>query len=76
MVCEAATTGKPVYVVELEGGSAKFARFHQALREAGAIRPFEGELTHWDYPALRDTQVVATEIRRRLEARAEARGAV
>jgi mitochondrial fission protein ELM1 len=71
MVCEAATTGKPVYVVELAGGSAKFARFHQALRETGATRPFAGRLEHWSYPPLRDTEDTAAEIRRRLAARAE-----
>ena len=72
MVCEAATTGKPVYVVELAGGSAKFARFHRALRQAGATRPFAGRLEHWSYPPLRDTETAAAEIRRRLTARAEA----
>jgi hypothetical protein len=72
MVCEAATTGKPVHVVELAGGSAKFARFHQALRRAGATRPFAGRLEHWSYQPLRDTETAAAEIRRRLAARAEA----
>ncbi len=72
MVCEAATTGKPVYVVELAGGSAKFIRFHQALRQAGATRPFAGRLEHWSYPPLRDTETVAAEVRRRLAARAKA----
>ncbi len=72
MVCEAATTGKPVYVVELAGGSAKFTRFHQALRQAGATRPFAGRLEHWSYPPLRDTETAAAEVRRRLAARAKA----
>ncbi len=72
MVCEAATTGKPVYVVELAGGSAKFARFHNTLRQAGATRPFAGRLEHWSYPPLRDTETTAAEIRRRLAARAAA----
>lgn len=71
MVCEAATTGKPVHVVDLAGGSAKFARFHQTLREAGATRPFAGRLEPWRYPPLRDTETAAAEIRRRLAARAE-----
>ena len=31
MVSEAASTGKPVYVADLPGGSAKFERFHAAL---------------------------------------------
>ncbi len=71
MVCEAATTGKPVYVVDLAGGSAKFARFHQTLRETGATRPFAGRLEQWSYPPLRDTEISAAEIQRRLAARAE-----
>ena len=71
MLCEAATTGKPVHVVDLDGGSAKFARFHQTLRETGATRPFAGRLEQWSYPPLRDTETSAAEIRRRLAARAE-----
>ena len=71
MVCEAATTGKPVYLVELAGGSAKFARFHQVLRRAGVTRPFAGRLEHWNYQPVRDTETTAAEIRRRLAARAE-----
>ena len=53
MVCEAATTGKPVHVVDLKGGSAKFARFHESLRAAGITRPFQGRLERWSYAALR-----------------------
>ena len=69
MVCEAATTGKPVHVVALEGGSAKFRRFHESLGHAGVTRPFAGRLEHWSYPALRDTECAAAEVRRRLDAR-------
>jgi mitochondrial fission protein ELM1 len=69
MVCEAATTGKPVHVVDLKGGSAKFERFHRTLGEAGITRRFEGRLERWSYPALRDTERAAAEIRRRLGAR-------
>ena len=69
MVCEAATTGKPVHVVDLAGGSAKFARFHKTLREAGATRPFAGRLEQWSYQPLRDTETSAAEIRRQLAAR-------
>jgi hypothetical protein len=71
MVCEAATTGKPVYVIDLKGGSAKFAHFHQILRESGVTRSFAGRLEHWSYPPLRDTETTAAEIRRRLAARTE-----
>lgn len=66
MVSEAAATGKPVYVVDLEGGSRKFARFHQAMREAGITRPFTGVIEDWHYAPLDDTARAAAEIRRRL----------
>lgn len=71
MVSEAATTGKPVFTVDLDGGSRKFHRFHAALRTEGITRPFTGTLTHWTYPPLRDTQHAAAEIRRRMAARHE-----
>ncbi len=66
MVSEAATTGKPVHVVELEGGSAKFRRFHDSLQKDGITRPFRGKLERWDYPALNETRRIAEEIRSRL----------
>jgi len=66
MVSEAAATGKPVHVVELEGGSKKFARFHQAMREAGITRPFTGAIAEWRYTPPDDTARAAAEIRRRL----------
>jgi mitochondrial fission protein ELM1 len=65
MISEAASTGKPVYIVELEGGSKKFARFHEAMREAGITRPFVGTLDRWQYAPLDDTARAAEEIRRR-----------
>jgi len=69
MVSEAATTGKPVFTVDLDGGSAKFRRFHETMRAEGITHPFAGTLTHWTYPPLRDTQHAAAEIQRRLAAR-------
>lgn len=66
MVSEACTTGKPVYVVELEGGSRKFRLFHEAMRNGGYTRPFTGKLEHWRYPALDDVGRVAEAIRQRL----------
>jgi len=67
MVSEACATGKPVYVIGLDGGSAKFARFHEHLRAAGITRPFDGDLDTWTYPPMDDTARVAAEVMRRLE---------
>ena len=66
MVSEACATGKPVYVIELEGGNRKFRDFHAGLRAAGMTRAFSGRLERWTYPPLNDTAVVAAEIKRRL----------
>src|SRR4051794_12693204 len=35
MISEAAATGKPVHIVDLPGGDAKFARFHKAMHGSG-----------------------------------------
>ena len=62
MVSEACATGKPVYVFDLPGGSAKFQRFHQALREEGITRPFSGQPQDWRYEPFDDTAYAAAEI--------------
>ena len=68
MTGEPCATGKPVYVFEPEGGSAKFARFHDALRRHGATRPlpesFE-RLETWSYAPLNSSETIAAEIARR-----------
>ncbi len=66
MVTEAAITGKPIHVVDLPGGSAKFTRFHQGMREAGLCRPFALPLQNWSYPHADDCGRVAAEAWRRL----------
>ena len=73
MVSEAAATGKPVHVVDLEGGSPKFRAFHRSMAEAGVTRPFTGRLEHWTYPLVDEPRRVADEIHRRL---AQRRGAL
>jgi len=55
MISEAAATGKPVHIIELEGGDAKFARFHQAMRDAGITRAFTGRVESWHYAPLDET---------------------
>jgi hypothetical protein len=73
MVSEAAATGKPVHVVELEGGDAKFARFHAAMREAGITRPFAGQIESWSYAPPEDTAHAGALLRERVLARFEER---
>lgn len=70
MATEAASTGKPVHVLKMDGrGSAKFDRLHAELRALGATRPFEGRLDSWTYDPLNETERAAAEILRRMDAR-------
>jgi mitochondrial fission protein ELM1 len=66
MVSEAAGTGKPVYVQALRGRSRRLARFHAAMRERGATRPFEGRLETWSSTPVDDTAIIASAVRRAL----------
>ena len=65
LVSEAAATGRPVHVVPLKGGSARFDRFHRAMERAGITRPFDGRLDRWSYQPLQETRRVAEDISRR-----------
>ena len=67
MISEAAATGKPVHIIALKGGDAKFARFHAAMREAGITRPFAGEIEGWTYMPPDDNLRAAAALRERLE---------
>lgn len=66
MTSEAASTGRPVYTIALEGGAPKFREFHDSLLAEGVTRPFTGALETWSYTPLDDTQRVADEVRARL----------
>jgi hypothetical protein len=66
MLGDAATTGKPVYMIAMDGGTSRFDKFHRHLREIGAVRPFMGHIEHWSYEPLRDSALVASEILRRI----------
>jgi mitochondrial fission protein ELM1 len=55
MISEAAATGNPVHILDLDGGNAKFARFHAAMQAAGITRPFSGRIESWRYPIPDDT---------------------
>lgn len=69
MVSEACATGKPVHILPLAGGTAKFQAFHAHMQAKGYTRTLGQHLETWTYPPLDDTAAVAQEIRHRLRAR-------
>ena len=72
MTGEACATGRPVYVFEPSGGSAKFRRFHEAVQAAGATRPLPetvSMLETWTYRPLDSAAEIAAEVCRRWQRR-------
>ena len=72
MTGEACATGRPVYVFEPTGRSAKFRRFHDALRTTGATRLLPTELRaleKWEYEPIDSAGAIAAEVERRWLAR-------
>jgi uncharacterized protein len=63
MISEAAATGKPIHILDLDRGNAKFARFHQQMRQAGITRPFAGHIESWSYPIPDDTARAGAAVR-------------
>jgi mitochondrial fission protein ELM1 len=69
MATEAAGTGKPVFILKMDGQSLKFRLFHEELERHGAARPFGGAFHGWSYEPLAETDRAAKEILARMDAR-------
>lgn len=62
MATEAAATGKPIHVLEVDGAMGKLERFHRSLARRGCARTFTGQLETWTYPPLLETDRVAAAV--------------
>lgn len=69
MTSEALSTGKPVYVIALEGRSRRIEDFHRHMRDTGYTRPFDGALDRWTYAPPDDTAKAADAVREMLARR-------
>ena len=72
MATDAASTGKPVFILKMDGDSLKFRLFHEDLERLGAARPFGGAFHRWKYVPLAETDRAAVEVLRRYDERAPA----
>lgn len=66
MAVEAASTGKPVYVVNLPTKNPKFEALHLRLKDLGITRPFTGKIESWTYQPLNETAKIAAITRQKL----------
>lgn len=66
MATEAASTGKPVFVLKMDGSSLKFRLFHEELERQGAARPYGGAFHGWTYEPVNETERAAREVLSRM----------
>lgn len=66
MATEAASTGKPVFVLKMDGSSLKFRLFHEELERMGAARPYGGAFHGWTYEPVNETDRAAREVLARM----------
>jgi mitochondrial fission protein ELM1 len=64
MACEAISTGKPVYIIRLSGGSKRFKRFHDYLINQGFAKWFTGQINDWSYTPPDDLAIAAEAVRK------------
>lgn len=69
MATEAASTGKPVFILKMDGTSLKFRLFHQELESMGAARPYGGAFHGWTYEPVDETGRAAAEVVARMDGR-------
>jgi uncharacterized protein len=67
LATDAASTGKPLFVLSMAGHSAKLARFHADLERRGVAHRFTGALSAAPYPPLAETDRAARELLRRYD---------
>ena len=71
MATEAASTGKPVFILKMDGQSLKFRLFHQELERQGAARPYGGAFHGWTYEPVDETGRAAAEVVARMDGRTD-----
>lgn len=59
MPSEALSTGKPLYIIPMEGGSPRFKRFHDYLINNSYARWFQGQIEQWSYQPPEDLAFAA-----------------
>lgn len=66
MLSEAATTGKPLYIMPIDGHNKRVQQLQDYLIETGRARLFSGSIESWAYEPLQDAQKAADYIREKL----------
>lgn len=66
MLSDACSTGKPVYMIPMDGGHPRIDKLHERLQNLEALRVFDGNLEPFSYDPLNDAQKIACAIKERI----------
>lgn len=66
MVSDALSTGKPTYIIPLEGGAKRIDLFHHHILERGYVRVFDGKLEPYEYQSVHEAQNIADVVRNKM----------
>jgi mitochondrial fission protein ELM1 len=67
MISESCTTGKPVYMIPMEGGARRIESLHNHLISRGSLKVFDGSVGPFQYEPPNDAQIIANEIKKRFQ---------
>ena len=69
MISEAAITGKPVYVAQMNNKKNidRFKKFYTLFKELGVIRDLENKIEHWTYERLDEVNRAALAVKEKMK---------
>ena len=69
MISEAAITGKPVYVAQMNNKRSihRFQKFYQLFKDLGIVRDLEDKIEHWTYNGLDEVSRSAFLVREKMK---------
>ena len=69
MISEAAITGKPVYVAQMNNRLSihRFEKFYKLFKDLGIIRNLENKIEHWTYEGLNEVNRAAYQVKEQMK---------
>ena len=69
MISEAAITGKPVYVAQMNHRLSihRFEKFYKLFKDLGIIRNLENKIEHWTYDGLKEVNRAALQVKEQMK---------
>ena len=68
MISEAAITGKPIYIAQIEPSKNdyRFKKFRELFKSLNIVKDLNDKLENWSYGSLDETNRVAKEIKKKI----------